>query len=370
MSRFGQERIAFLTPSIPRHPGGGARVYFEHANRLAERGYRVTVVHPLRLGSGRLLPTERLLHRLRDLRAGSPGRRPAWMRLDPRVEVRIIDRLDECTALPEADLRIGTYWRTNEILGARQDDGVPVLQLIQAYEVWAGPTARVDATWRLPFPIAVVSKSLIETGLRLGIPRSALHYVPNGIDHRTYRVTRPIERRRPCVAILAQEAPVKGLADSVEVLRAIHQARPDVQLLAFGSFARPEGLPVEIAYHRKPVGRRLVEQVYNRASVFLCASRSEGFGFPSIEAMACGAALVSTANGGVDDFAQDGVNAVVRPVGDCRALADAVLCLLDDEQQRLRLVTSALDSVARFTWEASAEHFHRAVRAALDGDGR
>jgi glycosyltransferase involved in cell wall biosynthesis len=48
------------------------------------------------------------------------------------------------------------------------------------------------------------------------------------------------------------------------------------------------------------------------------ASRYEGWGLPSLEAMACGAAVVSTRSDGIEDFVVDGRNGLLSPVGDPR----------------------------------------------------
>jgi L-malate glycosyltransferase len=113
-------------------------------------------------------------------------------------------------------------------------------------------------------------------------------------------------------------------------------------------------------------GRSLVEQVYDSSSVFLCASHREGFGFPSLEAMACGAALVSTRNGGVDEFAVDGESAVLADVGDIDGLAAAVLELLADSARHDQIAANGLRASERFSWEASVTAFEAAARAALD----
>jgi glycosyltransferase involved in cell wall biosynthesis len=213
-----------------------------------------------------------------------------------------------------------------------------------------------------------VSRSLLQRGLDLGVPREYLHLVPNGIDHSVFRITRPIADRAPCIALLAHEPPVKGLPDAIETVRLVRERRPDTEVIAFGGGPRPAILPSGITYQQQPVGRELAEQVYNRASVFLCTSLSEGFGFPSLEAMACGAALVSTANGGVDEFARHGESALICPVGDTAALADSVLALLSDDALRVAVAQQGVRSAARFSWEASGDAFHATVRAALEHD--
>ena len=294
--------MTFVAPVFPRLPGGGARGVYEHAGALARAGCDVTVVHDLgyRPGSRRLVDAAKA--RIRDVQAGAFPRRIRWMEVDERVRLAYVPRLDDTAALPPADLRVATFWRTTEFLSRREHDATPFMQLLQAYEVWAAPAETVDALWRLPVHSAVVSSSLHRRALDLGLPAERVHLVPNGIDTATYAVTKPIEGRPPCVVVLAHPAPVKGQAESIEVLRRVHDALPHVPMLAFGSHSRPASLPDFVDYRQGLSGDALVAGVYDRATSS-GASTSEGWGYPSMEAMACGAALVSTLNGGVDDFA-------------------------------------------------------------------
>lgn len=357
-------RVTFLVPTFPRLPGGGARVFYEHAGALARAGCDVTVVHDLGYGRGsrRLVDTAKA--RIRDAQAGAFPRRIRWMDVDQRVELAFVPRLDDAAELPPADLRVTTFWRTTQFLSQRPRD-VPFMQLLQAYESWAAPAETVDALWQLPVHSAVVSHSLHQRALDLGVPAERVHLVPNGIDTETYAVTEPIATRPPCVVVLAHPAPVKGQAESIEVLRRVHAARPDVPMMAFGSHGRPASLPEFVDYRQGLSGDALVSEVYDRASIFLCASISEGWGFPSMEAMACGAALVSTQNGGVDDFAAQDSSALLRPVGDVDGLTDDVLRLLGDDELRVRLAGAGAAGVRQFTWQVSGDAFVAAAAAAL-----
>lgn len=364
MASLDGARVTFLAPAFPRLPGGGARVFYEHAGALARAGCEVTVVHDLGHGRGPRRLVDAAKARIRDVQAGALPRRIRWMEVDDRVELAFVPRLDDITALPAADLRVATFWRTTEYL-SRRHDATPYMQLLQAYESWAAPAETIDALWRLPVHSAVVSRSLFRRALELGVPASRVHLVPNGIDTATYRVRQPIAGRPPCVVTLAHPAPVKGQREAIQVLERVHAERPDVPLVAFGSHPRPGTLPDFVDYRRGLSGAALARAVYDRASVFLCASISEGWGFPSMEAMACGAALVSTRNGGVDDFALHDLSALLRPVGDVDGLAEDVLRLLDEDDTRLRIAQAGAEGVRRFTWAASGEAFVSAVVAAL-----
>lgn len=364
------EHIAFLSPTFPRAPGGGPRVFYEHANGLVNRGYRVSVMHSLNYRPGALRrPADMIKDRLRDARRGSLHPRVSWMNVDPRVEMLTLGNLYEHPPM-EADIVVATYWQTAEHLAQFTTMSAVPIQLVQSYETWAGPTERVNAVWRLPFEMAVVSRDLAERGRTLGVPADRMHVVPNGLDHDLFRVTVPPAEREPRIGLLAHVSEVKGLPDAVSALKQVREIRPDVPVTAFAGGPRPEILPEWVEYIREPVGEQLVQEVYNRCTVFLCSSHAEGWGFPSSEAMACGAALASTRNGGVEDFAVHEESALLVPVREPEAMAKAVLRLLEDEDLRSRISAGGIESVGRLSWSASTDAFEAALAAAMRRAGR
>jgi glycosyltransferase involved in cell wall biosynthesis len=88
----------------------------------------------------------------------------------------------------------------------------------------------------------------------------------------------------------------------------------------------------------------------------------EGFGKTPLEAMACGAALVTTDNGGSRDFAHDGETALVSAPGDPIALSANVLSLLGDDERRIGLAMRGQRLASGFTWDRSV----RALAAVLE----
>jgi glycogen(starch) synthase len=78
---------------------------------------------------------------------------------------------------------------------------------------------------------------------------------------------------------------------------------------------------------------------YHAADVLLFPTTwEEPFGLVPLEAMACGTPVISTATGGTGEYLVDGVNGLVVPKGDHRALAAAVERLAADVALRARLV--------------------------------
>ena len=81
-----------------------------------------------------------------------------------------------------------------------------------------------------------------------------------------------------------------------------------------------------------------------------CSTDPEPFGRVVVEGMACARPVVAAAAGGVTEIINDGVDGLLYPMGDVRALSAAILRLLDDEELRLNLGAAGRRTVMeRFT---------------------
>ena len=90
---------------------------------------------------------------------------------------------------------------------------------------------------------------------------------------------------------------------------------------------------------------------YQRARVLIMSSRYEGFGFPVLEAMACGTPVVAFANSSLVEVVGDA--GVLVPDGDVPAMTRAVRSLLDDRERWHEYSARGLEWVKRFSWERS-----------------
>ena len=77
---------------------------------------------------------------------------------------------------------------------------------------------------------------------------------------------------------------------------------------------------------------------------------------PSMEAMACGAALVTFDNGGCRDYARDGETALVAPRRNVASLARCLERAVVDPALRERLARQGREFiVTRFDWDRATE---------------
>lgn len=92
--------------------------------------------------------------------------------------------------------------------------------------------------------------------------------------------------------------------------------------------------------------------VYNMADCFVYPSTYEGFGLPVLEAMACGAPVITTNVSSMPEIVADA--GILLPPQDVPGLAQAILRLIHSPQERRLLSEKGLQRAASFTWERTA----------------
>jgi glycosyltransferase involved in cell wall biosynthesis len=65
--------------------------------------------------------------------------------------------------------------------------------------------------------------------------------------------------------------------------------------------------------------------------------------------MACGCAVVAADNVGIREYVKHSINGLIVPPNDSKAIADAVISLVDDSNQRNSLVLNGIETVKTFT---------------------
>ncbi|MCC2312932.1 glycosyltransferase family 4 protein [Cellulomonas xiejunii] len=99
------------------------------------------------------------------------------------------------------------------------------------------------------------------------------------------------------------------------------------------------------------------------ATVLAYPSLGEGFGLPVLEAMACGAVVLTTRELSLPEVGGD---AVAYCGTDEASIARELRSLLDDEARRGRLASAAVERAAHFDWDGAARAHLAAYEAALE----
>jgi len=106
-----------------------------------------------------------------------------------------------------------------------------------------------------------------------------------------------------------------------------------------------------------------VAVLLRQAAAVAYPSLEEGFGLPVLEALACGAAVVTTTGSAMEEVA-GGAALLVAP-GDDAGLADALEALLSGGAEADRCRRAGPPVAATYTWAASASGHLAAYRQAL-----
>jgi alpha-maltose-1-phosphate synthase len=197
-----------------------------------------------------------------------------------------------------------------------------------AMSSWMERTAILDAD-----AVIAVSKGTKEDILRVyPIEPERVHVIYNGIDLDEYRKTKEtraleeygVDQSLPYVLFVGRITRQKGVTHLVDAIRYLP---PNTQVvLCAGAPDTPEIAAemrhkVEEAKKRNPnvvwiekmVSKREVIQLYSHARVFCCPSVYEPFGIINLEAMACEAAVVASATGGIKEVVVDGDTGYLVP---------------------------------------------------------
>jgi len=100
-------------------------------------------------------------------------------------------------------------------------------------------------------------------------------------------------------------------------------------------------------------------QFYRRCDVFCFPTLGEPFGKAMIEAMACGKPVIATNVGGSTEIIRDGVNGILVPPANPRAIASAIQQMKSEGERRKMGQEARAVAVKDFSWDTVASKYHR-----------
>jgi glycosyltransferase-like protein len=216
--------------------------------------------------------------------------------------------------------------------------------------------------------------------------------VPNGVDVARYASGSPrraAELRasvgatdRPLLLAVGGLEPRKGSDHLVRALAAVRRRSgvdPVLAVLGGHSFqdyrAYHDAVLADLPRLGLELGRDVVEvgtvpdpdmpAWYRAADALAFPSVKEGFGLAVLEAMSAGLPVVTSDLPVFREYLVAGRDALLVPLGDVDALADALLAVLTDDRLRTTLTSAGWRVAQRFTWAESARR-HLEIYAALD----
>jgi glycosyltransferase involved in cell wall biosynthesis len=177
----------------------------------------------------------------------------------------------------------------------------------------------------------------------------------------------------PYIFFVGTVEPRKGLDILLEAFRVVAKEVDDVELWLAGQAGWSTG-PIETQIATHPFAARIrrlgfvdddvLPALYRQARTVAYPSRGEGFGLPVLEAMACGAMVVTTVGTVMEEVA--GGAATLVPRGDADALAQTLVESMGvADNERSERATRARSRAESFTWDACLDQHLVAYKQAL-----
>lgn len=335
-------KISFLVPHFKL--SGGMVITLTYAVLLAEMGHEITVYAP---SSNKI---RRYFANLLNLK------KPFWIK-SSSVKFKRIDKFSNKN-IPSGDVAIAFNLYTADCLNAlsdkvgkklfstQHDEGLFHFDQEYAHKVYSQPVKKiVVSTW---LKEVMRNKYDVDSDVVL-----------NTIDKKVFFrqvVNKSIKKLR--ILLLHHTFEWKGSIQGVEIVKELQKKYPNLELVMFGTRMKKINIH-DVEYHYRPFGKNLAK-IYSNCDIFLCPSWYEGFGLPSLEAMACGCAVVTYDNGGSRDFAFDGKTALVAKRKDKEDLKNKLEVLIKDKDLRKNISENGIKFVkAMPSWEDQARKLEK-----------
>jgi len=210
----------------------------------------------------------------------------------------------------------------------------------------------------------------------LGVPETRITVILNGVDQR-FRPMPAESIKRICgkfgvapgsyILSVGSLEPRKNLHRLLEAWRRLHsQTTEETSLVIVGSESNARvfqgvhlgELPPRVRFTGY-VDDEDLPALYSGALAFVYPSLYEGFGLPPLEAMACGALVVTSSGTSIDEVVGD--SAILVDPYDVDSIADGMLRAISENGRLDRMRDEGQARARRLTWDRTADETLRVL---------
>jgi len=382
-----ERRILIMSTEFPPGPGGISTYTYQTAAGLTNRGWQVVVLstqddatdEEIRAFNAAQPFRVVRLHRKRFALIEGLYRLGLlfhwWLRLRPQAGLALGERavwlmgvLHTLTRLPWLAIGIANEFTVQE-------------RWVRALTRWSFNTARLSVA---------ISDFTRRQMITIGIHPDPIRVIPCGADDSIYHVLEPqlpgeFRARlglegKPLILTVGRVTARKGQEVVIRAMPHVLAAGLDAHYVMIGVPVEGDRMQalareLDVTGHVHLFGRaddQTVAAAYNACDVFVMTSRHtedgdfEGFGIAAVEAALCGKPSVVSAGSGLAEAVVDGETAIVVPLEDPQATAQAIIRLLRDPALARRLADQGLQRAqAEQTWERRLDEMDQALQEML-----
>jgi glycosyltransferase involved in cell wall biosynthesis len=193
--------------------------------------------------------------------------------------------------------------------------------------------------------------------------------VPFGVDTELFKPAQGTEQQEEFEILYAGSLyALKGVPFLIRAIAHVRKKKIKANLTIVGEGAQKGALTalakaLRIEKHVKFEGfvpNSKMPRYYNCCDIFCFPTLGEPFGKAVAEAMACGKPVIATNIGGPAEIIQDGVDGILVPPSNPEAIAQQIVRLIENRNERRRLGERARETALnRFSWSKIAEKYHQ-----------
>jgi glycosyltransferase involved in cell wall biosynthesis len=187
--------------------------------------------------------------------------------------------------------------------------------------------------------------------------------VPNGVDLEQFQAPPRRKQATPTFGFVYSRVPLKGCDVMLDAVALARKAIPSLSLVVFGGEppGPPHVFPPDTHFVTRPPPDQL-RDFYARCDGWLFASRSEGFGLPLLEALACRTPVIATPVGVAPELVEEGGGLLVRP-DDPADMCEAILKISRMSEGEWTSLSERAQAIAvARSWSSSVKLMEQALQ--------
>lgn len=325
-----KEKIHIVYLMIWTKVCGGSKIILEYANRLAQKGHKITLI--------------------------SYDEKPTWFNLEENIEfIQVPENKEIENYIPNSDVIVPTSWKN--IYQAINSNKAPVTFFEQGgshiFEVENLPKIKYKTVKSrielLNFIHTVSSYSKEKIKEYYGKDSEV---ITNAVDGAIFYPRKSLEKtdNNINITIIGSEGfKFKNIDETLQAIRSLQKKYDNIKL-NWISQDKPTKNKEKAIVNPKQAE---IGNILRKTDIYICNSEYESFCLPALEAMTCGAAVITTDNGGIRDFVKDKYNALIVEKHNIKDLEEKIEILINDKEKRTEMMKNGLETSKQFNWENS-----------------
>lgn len=335
-----KEKIHIVYVMVWTKVCGGSKIILEYANRLARLGEKITII--------------------------TYDNRPDWFELEKGVEfIQVPSNKSIADNIPECDLIVATSWKC--IYESIKANKAPVAffeqggaHLFEQDNLSEQKKKVVRQRFEIVPFIYTVSKYSQDIIKKEFNRESEIMY--NAIDNKIFYPRSVQDTNSDDVIeitiIGSEDFKFKNIDEILQAIRKLKQKYDNIKL-NWITQTKPEKNN-EPAVINPP--QKLIGEILRKTDIYICNSEYESFGLPILEAMTCGAAVITTDTGGMRDFVVENENAILIQKHNIEDIYQKTEFLINNKEFRKKLSEEGMKTAQKYNWDNSIKHIDEYYR--------